>query len=260
MPLPRALALGAAALAIFTTAAPAAPVHPRDRAPAQPRCGAPGSSAFPITARLTGGPEMYERGAAPRTWRLELRNSTGAECRGVHPVAVLADRDRTLQPADVRLDFYDDAASRWRPVTLERTEEAENVGVFDGSSPEFEGFTVPARGTVGVRVRLGFTGRAPEGQVTANVTAVQRRTGDGDWVGESNDYTFAIEGTRDPADEVRAGEANTSASPDARPGHRHRGTLADTGSQRPLFAIGAAAFALLLAGGSLLFGARRSQR
>ena len=254
MPLPRALALGAAALAIFSTAAPASPAHPNDRAPAQPRCGAPGSSAFPIAARLTGGPATYERGDTPRVWRLELRNGTGAECRGVHPVAVLADRDRTLQPADIRLDFYDDAASRWRPVTLEHTDEAENVGVFDGGSPQFEGFSVPARGTVTVRVRLAFTGRAPEGQVTANVTAVQRRAGDGDWVGESDDYTFAVQGTHRSPEAGRAQDADTRTDDD------HRGTLADTGSQRPLFAIGAAAFALLLAGGSLLFGARRSQR
>ncbi|ARZ69951.1 LPXTG-motif cell wall anchor domain-containing protein [Streptomyces albireticuli] len=262
MSLPRALVVGAAALAVFTTAAPASPVHPddrppdaaaapgrpRDRAPVEPGCAAPGSSAFPIAARLSGGPDAYERGGAPHTWQLELRNTTGVDCRGVHPVAVLADRGRLLQPSDVRLDFYDDAAARWRPVTLERTDEAENVGVFEGRSPDFAGFAVPAHRSVPVRVRLGFTGRAPEGPVTLNVTAVQRRAGDGDWVGESEDYTFGVERSA-------AREAVPSAG--AGRGEDASRTLADTGSQRPLFAIGAAAFALILAGGSLLFGSRK---
>ncbi|MBB5117703.1 hypothetical protein AF335_04085 [Streptomyces eurocidicus] len=260
MSLPRALVVGAAALAVFTTAAPASPVHPddrppdaaaapgrpRDRAPVEPGCATPGSSAFPITARLSGGPEAYERGGAPHTWQLELRNTTAVDCRGVHPVAVLADRGRMLQPSDVRLDFYDDGAARWRPVTLERTDEAENVGVFEGRSPDFTGFAVPAHRALPVRVRLGFTGRAPEGPVTLNITAVQRRAGDGDWVGESDDYTFGVERSPDRESASAGGRAKEPEE-----------TLADTGSQRPLFAIGAAAFALILAGGSLLFGRRR---
>ncbi|GGX69154.1 hypothetical protein [Streptomyces hiroshimensis] len=280
MPKPRVLVLGATALAIFSTAAPA-PASPADEAAARPHRASPGKPDFPIAARLSGGPETYERGAPPRTWRLELRNDSGTECRAVHPVAVLADKGRALSPGDIRLDFYDPGAARWRPVRFERTEEAENVGVFDGGkdpgradknpgrarrdsvrtvrtdradradrAPAFPGFSVPAHGSVPVRVRLGFTEGAPEGPVTANVTAVQRRGDDGDWVGESNDYTFGI------------GKAPARATPGKKRGadDGEQPILADTGSQRPLLAIAAAAGALVLAGASLVVGARRSGR
>ncbi|MFE5868431.1 hypothetical protein ACFQ6V_07205 [Streptomyces roseifaciens] len=267
MPKPRVLVLGATALAIFSTAAPA-PASPAGETAARSHCASPGTPDFPIAARLSGGPRTYERGAPPRSWRLELRNDSGTECRAVHPVAVLADRGRALAPGDIRLDFYDPGAARWRPVRFERTDEAENVGVFDGARdagradknpgradraarvPAFPGFSVPAHGSVPVRVRLGFARSAPEGPVTANVTAVQRRGDDGDWVGESNDYTFGI------------GKAPGRAAPGKKRGadDGEQPILADTGSQRPLLAIAAAAGALLLAGASLVVGARRSGR
>ncbi|MGK5728637.1 hypothetical protein [Streptomyces sp. URMC 124] len=247
MPKPRVLVLGATALAIFSTAAPA-PASPAGETAARSHCASPGTPDFPITARLSGGPEAYERGAPPRSWRLELRNDSGAECRAVHPVAVLADRGRALAPGDIRLDFYDPGAARWRPVRFERTDEAENVGVFDGGKDS--GFSVPAHGSVPVRVRLGFAAGAPEGPVTANVTAVQRRGDDGDWVGESNDYTFGI--GKAPARGAPAGKRGADDG--------EQPLLADTGSQRPLLAIAAAAGALLLAGASLVVGARRSGR
>ncbi|MEU2854331.1 hypothetical protein [Streptomyces syringium] len=275
MPLPHALvAVGAVALALVPAAAPAAPVKAVARPAAeQPPCGDPGSAAFPISSRLSGGPEAYGRGGAPHGWRLELRNTTGADCQAVHPVAVLADRGRALRPGDIRLDFYDRGAARWRPVRFERTDEAENVGVFDGSSPDFPGFAVPARRSVTVDLRLSFAAGAAEGQVTANVTAVQRRGNDGEWVGESDDYTFSIEeGAPEPAEETgrrgTGGHAGDALDPgDA--GDPVRGTpheeasppaLADTGSPHHLFGIGAAALALLLGGAALMFGARRSGR
>ncbi|MEU8549562.1 hypothetical protein AB0C81_21665 [Streptomyces roseoverticillatus] len=265
MPKPRALVLGATALAIFSTAAPAPAHQAAGPDPARRRCAAPGAPDFPIAAKLSGGPETYERGAAPRTWRLELRNESAAECRAVHPVAVLADRGRALRPGDIRLDFYDAGTARWRPVRFERTDEAENVGVFDGTAPAagradrsaraaaapgFGGFSVPAHGSVPVRVRLAFAKGAPEGTVTANVTAVQRRGDDGEWVGESNDYRFGIGAAPDRAGVPAKRGADDGQQP----------LLADTGSQRPLLAIAAAAGALLLAGASLIVGARRSGR
>lgn len=260
MYLPRALVVGAVALAIVSSAAPTYPRPPLDRAPVQSRCGRPGNATFPIAARLKGGPVTYERGGDQQVWELELRNGTAADCRDVHPVAVFADRARALRPGDIRFDFYDTAAARWRPVRFERTDEAENVGVFEGTSPDFPGFAVPAHASVPVRVRLGFTGGAPEGPVTFNVTAVQRRGGDGDWVGESDNYTFGVAGTAASA-APGAGRADDEAPGEGEAAETgHRSLLADTGSQRPLFAIGAAAFALLLAGGSMIFGARRARR
>ncbi|MEV4441539.1 hypothetical protein AB0K09_21440 [Streptomyces sp. NPDC049577] len=246
----RTLTVGAALLAIAATAAGAAPAR-ADAAP-QPQCGEPAGRDFPITSRLTGGPEAYERGGAPRDWRLELRNDTGAACRAIHPVAVLADRARALQPAHVHVDFYDPDAGRWRPVSLERTDEAENVGVLDGRAPGFAGFTVPAHGTVTVRMRVGFARNAPEGPVTANVTAVQRRGRDGAWVGESEDYHFDVGGGAAPAPApVRSAEHPRRMAPVGAP------ALADTGA---LPAVVAVSGALLAAGTALLLGAWRLRR
>ncbi|WP_372407881.1 hypothetical protein [Streptomyces luteireticuli] len=180
----------------------------------RPGCGDPGSRDFPVVSRLSGGPAVYERGADAPAWELDLRNDTGTGCRAVHPVVVLSDQARALRPQDVRMEFYDREGARWRPVRFERTEEAENVGVFEGRSPspEFRGFDVPAHRTVVVPVRLGFADGAPEGPVTANVAAVQRRGADGAWVGESEDYTFTV---------------GSAAVPPATPGPTPRASLPD---------------------------------
>ncbi|MFI9718086.1 hypothetical protein ACIHFE_00275 [Streptomyces sp. NPDC052396] len=236
----------------------------------QPGCGDPGGARFPIVSRLAGGPAVYEPGEPPHTWQLELRNTTGAECRAIHPVAVLADRGRALRPDQIRLDFYDRGAAQWRPVRFERTEEAENVGVLDGTP----GFTVPAHGMAVVPLRLGFTDRAPRGPVTANVTAVQRRGGDGAWVGESEDYGFTVgqSGDRQPASPAASPMA--SQPPGRRPGPAAGGTgasapapaveplpeLADTGRGRVMYALAALGLALTAAGAALLAGARRPHR
>ncbi|MFI9238323.1 hypothetical protein [Streptomyces sp. NPDC053079] len=263
-PLRRALLIAAAVLTLGAAAGAA-------RTPAdtpQPHCGDPRSAQFPITSRLSGGPEVYARGGAPRTWQLELRNATAAECRAVHPVAVLADKGRALEPAHFHLDFYDPGSSRWLPVAFERTDEAENVGVLDGRSPGaadsagFPGFVVPPNGAVTVPLRLTFTDKAPEGPVTANVTAVQKRGDDGAWVGESDDYTFAVEQVA-PAPAARP-EGTARSAPGAPATGRHDDdappVLADTGDSLPLAGLGATACALLAGGSALVLGARRLAR
>ncbi|MDX3233257.1 hypothetical protein [Streptomyces sp. ME19-01-6] len=197
----RAAAKSAAALALLVpvvwcgTAQSAAASAP---AASVPSCGRRGSPHFPIDARLYGGPAQYARGGGWRAWRLELRNTTRAECRAIHPIAILVDRAHALRPGHIRMEFLDPYADdahdadggRWRPVSFETTDEDENIGVFDDP---FQGFTVPARGSVKVRVRSRFTGSAPTGPVTANVITMERRADDGDWVGQSGDYDFRIE-------------------------------------------------------------------
>lgn len=247
-------ALTGALVGILVAAVPSVPAAAGDR----PRCGEPGGSEFPIGSRLTGGPDSYERGATAQTWRLELRNGTQAGCRAVHPVVVLADQGRALQPGQIHLDFYDPGAARWRPVHFERTDEAENVGVLDGRSPDFPGFTVPAYRTVVVPLRLGFTDRAPEGAVTASVTAVQRRGGDGAWVGESDDYTFTVGHHTDPPQPgltPRPGD-----SPPGGEGDEQQPVLADTGNSRAVFGVGVAGCVLVASGAVLALVARRLRR
>ncbi|MBH1932874.1 hypothetical protein I5Q34_00950 [Streptomyces sp. AV19] len=221
-------------------------------------CGDPGSPDFPIVSRLSGGPAVYERGADAPAWELDLRNDTGTGCRAVHPVVVLSDRSRALRPQDVRMEFYDREGARWRPVRFERTEEAENVGVLEGRSPDFRGFDVPAHRTVAVPLRLGFADGAPEGPVTANVTAVQRRGADGAWVGESEDYTFTV---------GRAAAAPVAPGPTPRaslPGGERPGppVLAETGASRAVDPVEVALLALGCVGGGvgLLLWARRMRR
>ena len=183
---------------------------------------------------------------------LDLTNTTDAPCSGIHPVLVLADRARVLKPEQIRFEFYDELAARWRPVTFEATGEAENVGVFtgpdgpdgpdgstdpgasadpgastdpgasarsDGSDPlgGFGGFAVPAGRTLTVPVRLAFRAEAAPGDVVVNAAVVQRRGIDGDWVGESGDYRLTIGPARTagPADPVpdTSGAADPSGSP-----------------------------------------------
>lgn len=128
---------------------------------------------------------------------------------------VLTDEDRTLKPSQVQLEFSDasDPDARHR-VTWESTERHEQIGVFGGGDDDdFPGFTVPARGTVTVEVRMAFTSDTEPGRITADAAVVQRlaaakaREDDGDWVGESEDYTFTVvEGGPDGGTDVeRAG-------------------------------------------------------
>ncbi|MFI9308505.1 hypothetical protein [Streptomyces triculaminicus] len=255
-----------ACAALLACAGPAA-AAPSPADPPSQRCGDPVGSEFPITSRLSGGPGAYERGGTPHTWRLELHNDTDGECRSIHPVAVLADKRRALQPGHVHLDFYDQSGSRWLPVRLEHTDEAENVGVLGDTPSGFPGFAVPPHGFVTVQLRLGFTAEAPEGAVTANVTAVQKRGADGAWVGESDDYTFAVGPARaTPASSSPSDPSGSSAADVPRGPYGPSGgpadaaaassALADSGDERPVLAMGLVAWALLAAGTALLIGAR----
>ncbi|MCS0634629.1 hypothetical protein NX801_02940 [Streptomyces sp. LP05-1] len=219
----------------------------------EPACGDVAATTFPIGTRITGGPDSYQPGGGFRTWRVELTNTTAQPCRNIHPVVVLTDRDRSLRPAQIQLEFQPLAegsrpedsrtegdrtegpgteSSRSRPVTFEQTDRNELVGVLDDGLP---GFTVPAHGTVTVPVRLAFTSDARPDEVTAAAAIVQRRGRDGDWVGESDAYRFVL-ADGDPVDET-AGE------------------LPRTG--RDLVAIGVGAAAVVLLGaGALLLAAR----
>ncbi|MEU6506630.1 hypothetical protein [Streptomyces sp. NPDC046942] len=166
-----------------------------------PACVGVNAHAFPLTARIRGGPGSYEPGGGYGTWYIDLSNTTRHTCTGIHPVVVLVDSKRTLKPGQPQLDFYDGA--RARPVSFETTDEQELVGVLDGQG--FGGFAVPAGGTVSVKVRLALTSDTPADQVTASAAVVQRRGEDGDWVGQSNAYRFAI-----AQDGEKRGERTTS--------------------------------------------------
>ncbi|MDX2559048.1 hypothetical protein PV371_05220 [Streptomyces sp. TX20-6-3] len=249
---PRALT-AAAALAVTATAhlalaspAPAAPapsVPPTTApAPAQaapdipapdppaPTCGTPSGSAFPLDTRIHGGPGDYPAGGPLQEWKLDLTNTTDATCSGVHPVLVLTDERGVLRPGQIRFEFYDAGAARWRPVTFEATEQAENIGVFTGpegsegsgasggsgisggsgasdGSDSFDGFMVPAGRTLTIPVRLGFRAEAAPGEVVVNAAVVQRRGADGDWVGESGAYRLTVR----PADPDRSTGADEPA-------------------------------------------------
>ncbi|MCH0540450.1 hypothetical protein I3F58_12890 [Streptomyces sp. MUM 203J] len=191
----------------------------------EPRCGGDGGggTGFPIRTRIVGGPAVYLPGEGAREWYVELSNTTGAECRSVHPVIVLSDRAGVLGADQVRLEFAEPGAGRggpW-PVRVEETEAYEVVGVLDHDG--FAGFTVPPGGTVRVPVRLGFAAGAEPGAVTANAAVVQRRGDDGDWVGESGDYRFAVgaeaesapsaPATAEPGRLARTGGGGSAAGP-----------------------------------------------
>ncbi|MFJ6717822.1 MULTISPECIES: hypothetical protein [unclassified Streptomyces] len=199
---------------------------------AKATCGDAKSSAFPIGARIRGGPAVYRTGGGPQTWFLDLTNTTAGTCTAIHPVLVFTDKARTLRPAHLRMDF--ETPDGPHPVTLERSDRDEIIAVFDGGEA-FTGFTIGAGGSRTVRVSLAFAADAPHGEVLADAAVVQRKGDDGDWVGEAGGYRFSVEGPEDEAVEA--------------------GSLAHTGP-RP-WVSAAAAVATLATGGALLLGARR---
>ncbi|MEV2201613.1 hypothetical protein AB0E11_16740 [Streptomyces fradiae] len=192
------------------------PAPPADAAAhPEPSCGDRGMTAFPLRTRITGGPAAYEPGAPPRTWYVELTNTTLRPCRGIHPVVVLTDRSGRLVPAQVRMAFTAPPGVAERPVRPEHTDHREVVGVLDDATdPAFAGFTVPAGGTLRVPVRLAFAPGAGPDEVTATAAVVQRRGDDGDWVGTSPPYRFTLTG---PAHPPETPPAHPSASPPETP-------------------------------------------
>ncbi|MFJ9183608.1 peptidase [Streptomyces anulatus] len=205
---PAALLGGPQAAALPTASAPASLAADR-----QPVCGDPDAKDFPIETRIQEAPDRYASGGGYGTWFLDLTNTTDTTCRALHPVLVLADRDRRLTSDQIQLEFSEPG----RPgtehrVTWESTDRDEQIGVFggerdarrekaeggeegeagtstgagtdpdtgtgtgaDGSGDGFLGFTVPAGATVSVRVRMAFTSDTDPGPVTAHAAVVQRR-------------------------------------------------------------------------------------
>ncbi|WP_418957273.1 hypothetical protein [Streptomyces tritici] len=277
----RGLAAAAAGTAVLLFPAPAAvgvgpdPGPGGERKDQPPACGKVSDPDFPIDTRIHGGPVAYRPGDGYRTWSVDLTNTTDEACDGIHPVLALTDRERVLRPVQIRFDFYDARARRWRPVEFEETEEDENVGVFDGGFP---GFAVPAGRTVTVPVRLAFRAGTAPNEVVANAAIVQRRGDDGDWVGESDDYRLVIGGAggggevgtetgapvREGDDGVRGNSVPpvtpTAPAPSARPESPElAGTGAGEGSgvRRVAGALAAGAGGAILAGAALVVIARR---
>ncbi|MCB5167911.1 hypothetical protein LG634_24165 [Streptomyces bambusae] len=205
----------------------------------QPDCGDGRSGEFPLGARIRGGPAVYRTGGGPQSWYLDLTNATDRACAAVHPVVVFSDRAHALEPAQFRMEFTAGGAAY--PVTLEQSDQDEIIAVFDGAG-SFPGFTVAANGSVTVPVRLAFAEDTPPGEVVADAALVQRKGDDGDWVGESGGYRFAVEGAEEP---VEPGAA---------------GSLAQTGRPGRLYGLGALAAAGAGTGAALLLGARRLRR
>ncbi|MFE6931292.1 hypothetical protein ACFVDT_04570 [Streptomyces sp. NPDC057699] len=229
---------------------------------ALPVCGDPDAEDFPIETRIHGGPDTYASGGGYGTWYLDLTNTTSEPCHSIHPVLVLTDEDRTLTAEQIQLEFTERAhPDEEHRVSWESTDRDEQIGVFGSGEQgdDFPGFTVPAKKTVTVEVRMAFTSDTRPGKVTAHAAIVQRRSAqdqaeqagkasDGDWVGESAAYPFVIvEGGLDaPEDTGSTMDAEGNTVPE----------LARTGQARALRA-GLVSGALVLAGAVAMTYARR---
>ncbi|MBT2389611.1 hypothetical protein J7E87_09240 [Streptomyces sp. ISL-1] len=225
--------------------------RPADR---QPACGKAPDRDFPIDTRIHGGPPTHHAGGGFETWSVDLANITGEACQNIHPVIIITGHDPGLTPARITLEFYDDKAALWRPVALETTAEGEVVGVLDGDG-RFPGLAVPARKSVTAKVRFRLAADAPPNQVTVNAAVVQRQGDDGDWVGESGDYSFAV-----------LGADGSGTEPSGIAPSRTDGTRTDAGvtpdelagtGDGSLMRLGGAFGAVLLGGGVLLLASRR---
>ncbi|WP_369196515.1 LPXTG cell wall anchor domain-containing protein [Streptomyces djakartensis] len=252
-------------LCLATAAAVLLPgAHPAYADAPAPACAAPDDHTFPLTTRIHGGPGTYTAGGGFGTWYVDLTNTTDRTCEEIHPVVVLVDDKRALEPSQPRLEFFD--GTRAHPVRFEETGEDELVGAFSDEEGGFRGFTVGPGGTVTVKVRLALTSDTVPNDVTVNAAVVQRHDDDGDWVGQSGDYRFRIEeggtdtdpgtGNRPDAEPESRPEPDSSVPPreDRFPFAEE---LASTGSG---VRIAAAASALLLAAGGALLLARRRRR
>ncbi|MER8070126.1 hypothetical protein ABTZ59_17740 [Streptomyces sp. NPDC094034] len=229
----------------------------------EPRCGDVSDRDFPIEARIHGGPAGFRPGGGPGAWFLDLTNTTDADCRYVHPVVVLADRDRTLAVSQVTLQIRPATSGdggRWRTLSLEKTDEDEIVGVLNDGFP---GFVVPEGRTVTISARLAFAADTRPNRVVMSAATVQRRGRDGDWLGESNTYDFAVGSGGVNGDKVNGHRADS----DQEEGYREKGhkekradappELARAGTGDDLIGRIAAAAALLTAGVVLVAGVRR---
>jgi LPXTG-motif cell wall-anchored protein len=255
---PAHLCLAAAATTVLLTGA-----HPAYADEPAPACAAPDDHTFPLTTRIHGGPGAYEAGGGFGTWYVDLTNTTDRPCTGIHPVVVLVDDKRVLEPSQPRLEFFEGA--RAHPVRFEKTGEDELIGVFADDQDRFAGFTVGPGKTVSVKVRLAVTSDAVPNEVTVNAAVVQRHDDDGDWVGQSNDYRFGIDVERPIDGDEPEDDGGTTSQPDPDPDpdasvppREDRFPFAEelagtgTGGQ-----VAAAAAALLLAGAGAVLLARR---
>lgn len=176
-----------------------------------PSCTAPDDHTFPLTTRIHGGPGAYEAGGGFASWFVDLTNTTDRTCAGIHPVVVLVDEQRALRAAQPVLEFYDGATAH--SVGFTRTEEDELVGALADDRGGFRGFRVGPGRTLRVKVRLAVTSDAGPNEVTAHAAVVQRRAGDGEWVGQSNDYRFRITPARTGSHPAEKSERPGGASP-----------------------------------------------
>ncbi|MEV0636997.1 hypothetical protein AB0I77_18960 [Streptomyces sp. NPDC050619] len=238
LPTPASLCLAAAAAALVP-----GPAH----ADSGLSCAAD-DGGFPVTTRIHGGPDSYEAGGGFGTWYLDLTNTTDRTCGNIHPVVVLVDDGRALEPGQPRLEFY--AGDRPHPVRFEETGADELVGAFADDRAGFRGFTVGPGKTLTVKVRLAVTSAAVPNEVTVNAAVVQRHEDDGDWVGQSNDYRFSIDAG--PAPRPSPGVSATAPATGRFP---FADELARTGLVGPAALVATAL--LLVTGGALVLVRRR---
>ncbi|CAM5635368.1 hypothetical protein [Streptomyces purpurascens] len=249
------LCLAAAAAVLLPGAHPA---YADDPAPA---CTAPDDHTFPLTTRIHGGPDSYAAGGGYGTWYLDLTNTTDRTCTGIHPVVVLVDDKRALEPSQPRLEFFE--GTRSHTVRFEKTGEDELVGALADDEDRFAGFTVGPGKTVTVKVRLAVTSDAVPNDVTANAAVVQRHDDDGDWVGQSDDYRFGI----DSDAPIDGGDGELDGGTDSQPDPEPEASVPPREDRFPFaeelartgigVRVAAAAAALLLTGGGALLLARR---
>ncbi|MFG3405978.1 peptidase [Streptomyces sp. NPDC048142] len=181
----------------------------------QPACGDPDAKEFPIETRIQDAPDRYASGGGYGTWFLDLTNTTDTSCRALHPVLVLADRDRRLTSDQIQLEFSEPG----RPgtehrVTWESTDRDEQIGVFGGEEGE-EG----KEGEEGDKETSSGTGTGATGSDTGGTgsdTGTGSSTGTGTGSGTGSGEAFL--GFTVPAGETVSVRVRMAFTSDTAPG------------------------------------------
>ncbi|OIV37266.1 hypothetical protein BIV57_12090 [Mangrovactinospora gilvigrisea] len=206
---------------------------------------------------LTGLPSKIVAGSGFHTFRLDVRNTGDAAYKSVD-LGVFAgrlDADYFVDTRYLTMQFQDPASGRWTPISLAESDLSAGYLGSTGIRPH-ESFSV--------KLRLAVSAAAPAGQAFAFTVGIYA-DGEGNCVYTADEfYEFRIVKAGSPTppkDDTAKPQGGAKPLPSTKPAGSTKiapkGTLAETGSNSALPAIGLSAAAAVALGAGTLYTVRR---